>query len=125
MSQVMKTFLCVFLVILMSVTAAQIMTGYLQVLNAQNMHSMIINELEDSHYAPLVMRECFRKAKKNQYELEIMLYKEKGGIYQLTKEAEVPNKLDYISSGEVNLSFWYGTPFFGMKQMHMLCGSGR
>ena len=59
MSQVIKTFLGVFLILFLTVTAAGVLGAFYQMLHAQNLHAKMIDELENSDYAPLVMEACF------------------------------------------------------------------
>ena len=46
MSQIMKTFLGVFLIMFMVVTSSGVLSGFMTVVEAQNLHAQIINELE-------------------------------------------------------------------------------
>lgn len=46
----MKTFLGVFLIMFMVVTSSGVLSGFMTVVEAQNLHAQIINELEDSDY---------------------------------------------------------------------------
>ena len=48
MSQIMKTFLGVFLIMFMVVTSSGVLSGFMTVVEAQNLHAQIINELEDN-----------------------------------------------------------------------------
>ena len=50
MSEVIKSYMGVFLLLLMTLAAGEILAGYMQVLGAQNLHSEILSELEDSNY---------------------------------------------------------------------------
>mgnify|MGYP001633974479 FL=1 len=63
MSQIMKSFLGLFLIMFMVVTSAGVLSGFLSVLSAQNTHAAIISELEDSDFYPSVVNEFFKKAK--------------------------------------------------------------
>ena len=50
MSQIMKSFMGVFIMLFMSVTSIGILSGFLSVLSVQDLHSCIISELEDSDF---------------------------------------------------------------------------
>ena len=50
MSQIMKTFLGVFLILTMVVTSAGILSSFMEVMAAQNMHAAMVNEIEDSDF---------------------------------------------------------------------------
>ena len=65
MSQIMKTFLGVFLIMFMVVTSSGVLSGFMTVVEAQNLHAQIINELEDSDYDSSVAQTCFQNASKN------------------------------------------------------------
>jgi hypothetical protein len=60
-SQIMKTFLGVFLIMFMVVTSSGVLSGFMTVVEAQNLHAQIINELEDSDYDSSVAQTCFEK----------------------------------------------------------------
>lgn len=47
MSQIIKAFTGIFIVMFMMVSATGILGAFLQTLHAQNLHAAIINELED------------------------------------------------------------------------------
>ena len=55
----MKTFLGVFLIMFMVVTSSGVLSGFMTVVEAQNLHAQIINELEDSDYDSSVAQTCF------------------------------------------------------------------
>ena len=64
MSQIMKTFLGVYIILLMTLSVMGILGAFLTVLSAQNMHSQIITELENSDFSRQVIRSCFEQAQK-------------------------------------------------------------
>ena len=74
MSQIMKTFLGVFLIMFMVVTSSGVLSGFMTVVEAQNLHAQIINELEDSDYDSSVAQTCFENASKAGDTLELKLY---------------------------------------------------
>lgn len=71
MSQIMKTFLGVFLIMFMVVTSSGVLSGFMTVVEAQNLHAQIINELEDSDYDSSVAQTCFENASKAGDTLEL------------------------------------------------------
>ena len=85
MSQIMKTFLGVFLIMFMVVTSSGVLSGFMTVVEAQNLHAQIINELEDSDYDSSVAQTCFENASKAGDTLELKLYKKKL-IYKAAEE---------------------------------------
>ena len=59
MSQILKTFLGLFLILTMVATSAGILSSFLSVMTAQNMHAAMISEMEDSDFYPQVIMDCF------------------------------------------------------------------
>ena len=50
MNQIIKAYMGVFVILLLAAVSGGILSGYLNVLTAQDMHAGIISELEDSHF---------------------------------------------------------------------------
>lgn len=126
MSQIMKGFLGVFLLLMLSVTSTEILRGYLQVLYAQDMHSQVICEVEDSYYNAAVIESCLNRAKESGYSLDISLYDKAGNNYLFTtggnnSSYEALSKAD-IKGGEVQLGFHYSFQFYGMDHEQFLRG---
>lgn len=122
MSQIIKAFTGVFMILLMVITTTGILGGYMQVLTAQNIHSGMIEELENSDYNPQVMRESIAIARQNQVNPTIYLYGEDGNKTQVQKEDEVPEKTDNVVMAEVIVAFEYKIPFLGIREPHRLSG---
>ena len=59
MSQIMKTFMGIFLLLFLMASSAGMLGAFLQVLKAQDMHAMIVDELENSDYCLSVLEESF------------------------------------------------------------------
>ena len=55
MSQIMKAFFGIFLIMFMTVTSSGILSGFMTVVEAQNLHAQIINELDDLDKALLII----------------------------------------------------------------------
>ena len=113
MSQIMKTFLGVFLIMFMVVTSSGVLSGFMTVVEAQNLHALIINELEDSDYDCSVAQTCFENASKAGDTLELKLYMTDNSIRTVTDE---------IEKARVELKFTYEVAFFGIEQEHVLSG---
>ena len=101
MSQIMKTFLGVFLIMFMVVTSSGVLSGFMTVVEAQNLHAQIINELEDT--------------------LELKLYMTDNSIRTVTDASQIASS-DEIEKARVELKFTYAVAFFGIKQEHVLSG---
>ena len=107
MSQIMKTFLGVFLIMFMVVTSSGVLSGFMTVVEAQNLHAQIINELEDSDYDSSVAQTCFQNASKAGDTLELKLYMTDNSIRTVTDASQI------ASSDEIEKAR-------GGKQMELL-----
>lgn len=125
MSQIMKTFLGVFMILLMAVTTAGILGAFLCVLSAQNLHSMIICELEDSDYNSSVMAEGFEKTKAAGDELTVVLYHENNTVTTCHNSADIPADCSDVEMAKVELQFNYNVGFFDINNVHVLSGYAR
>ena len=63
MSQIMKTFLGVFLIMFMVVTSSGVLSGFMTVVEAQNLHAQIINELEVTDASQITSSDEIEKAR--------------------------------------------------------------
>lgn len=125
MSQIVKSFLGVFILAIMMVSAGGILSAYMQVLSAQHTHARIVNELENSHYNPEVIRACFEEAKKENCTLRITLYPVDGESYLLENEEMVASDIQGIDEAEVCIQFLYQIPFMAINQEHVISGYAR
>jgi len=117
----MKTFLGVFLIMFMVVTSSGVLSGFMTVVEAQNLHALIINELEDSDYDCSVAQTCFENASKAGDTLELKLYMTDNSIRTVTDASQITSS-DEIERARVELKFTYAVAFFGIKQEHVLSG---
>ena len=120
MSQIMKTFLGVFLIMFMVVTSSGVLSGFMTVVEAQNLHAQVINELEDSDYDSSVAQTCFENASKAGDTLELKLYLTDNSIKTVTDASQITS--DDIEKARVELKFNYAVAFFGIEQEHVLSG---
>ncbi len=125
MSQIVKSFLGVFILVIMMVSAGGILSAYFQVLSAQNTHARIVNELENSHYNPEVMRACFEEAEKENCKLCIILYPLGGGSQVLENKEMVASDIVGIDEAEVRIEFPYQIAFMNIQQEHVISGYAR
>lgn len=121
MSQIMKAFLGIFLIMFMAVTSSGVLSGFLTVVQAQNLHSQIITELEDSDFYRDVARECFESAERQGDVLGITFYMADNTTKTATQAAQIPDS-DQIVRARVELKFNYKVAFFGIEQEHILSG---
>lgn len=106
MSQIMKTFLGVFLIMFMVVTSSGVLSGFMTVVEAQNLHAQVINELEDSDYDSSVAQTCFENASKAGDTLELKLYMTDNSIRTVTDASQITSS-DEIEKARVELKFTY------------------
>lgn len=85
MSQVFKSFMGVFFILVLLFTGIGIISAQIEVSHALNYKSDIITELENSNYSPEVMNACITQASANGYALEIRTFVDGGGskVYSL------------------------------------------
>lgn len=121
MSQIMKAFLGVFLIMFMAVTSSGVLSGFLTVVEAQNLHAQIINELEDSDFYSGVARQCFDSAAEKNDTLSITFYMADNSTHTAASASEIPASSDVVKA-RVELRFNYKVAFFGIDQEHVLSG---
>lgn len=118
MSQIIKTFLGVFLMLFLSAATVSILTAYLRVLGTQDLQAQIVDEIENSDYAPAVVRECFASASKAGCELAVTYYYEGGGTVCCTEAASAAEDVGSVTMVRVELSFPLEIGLFGFNKTH-------
>ena len=116
MSQIMKAFFGIFLIMFMTVTSSGILSGFMTVVEAQNLHAQIINELEDS-----VAKGCFKNASDVDDTLELTFYLLDNTTKTVADASQIPDS-NQITKARVELKFDYIVAFFGVRQKHVLSG---
>ena len=125
MSQVMKVFTGVFMILLLITTSAGVLGSFIQVMRAQNTHASMIDELENSNYANRVMMACFETAEKENYQLQLSLYLENGDVIICTQKEEILECKNKIKMAEVVLNYTIKIAFFEIESEHQLFGYAR
>lgn len=125
MSQIMKAFTGIVMVMLMFLTAIGMMEAFLQSIHAQNIHAAMIDELENSHYARSVLEECFAAAESADYELEITLYSRKEGSVVCTQTAELPLEIGTMYMAKVTLYYPFRIAFLNVDIPQEIYGYAR
>lgn len=125
MSQIMKTFMGVFLIILMLASIGGVLGAFLDVIAAQNLHSQIICELEDSDFAPEVIKDCFNMASECGDKLTIELYKSNNTTQIYDSVNSVSATGCRVDMAKVELKFDYSVPLFNICSSHVLSGFAR
>lgn len=125
MSQIMKAFTGIFIVLFMMVSATGVLGGFYQTIHAQNLHAAVINELENSNYARGVLEECFSAAEESGYALEIELYDESGTVVSCSSATDIPSNTMVITMARVVLRYPFQIAFFDIDLMQELFGYAR
>ena len=125
MSQIMKAFTGIFMVLFMTVVSMGLLGAFLQVSRARSFHAMVIDELENSDYNKEVLAECLHVAGENNYDMTITLYEAQGG-YAVCKSAEnIPEDIGSIDLARVDMGFCIMIPFLGVENAQNISGYGR
>lgn len=125
MSQVMKAFMGVFMVLFLMTTSTGVLGAFYQILHAQNTHAVMVDELENSDYARSVMEACFDTAEKEGFHLQLSLYSDTEEIKKCTSKAELPENTEDISMAEVVLNYSIVIAFFDIDMEQQLFGYAR
>ena len=124
MSQILKTFMGLFLILIMIATSVGLLSSFFSVMAAQNLHAAMISEIEDSDYYPIVIKECFQIANEKGYDLEMTLYGEDNSIKECTCQSDVPTDVK-MQMAKVTLKVNTILNFFGRNDEHILDGYAR
>lgn len=122
MSQIIKTFLSVFLILFMTVTGVGLLSAYMQVMNAQDMQARIVDEMENSNYASAVAGRCYEEATQAGYELTIVFYYDNGGTVSCSSAANLPGDVSDVTMAKVELTFPFEVKFLGIHKKHVFSG---
>ncbi|MBR4026464.1 MAG: hypothetical protein IKJ01_02745 [Lachnospiraceae bacterium] len=125
MSQIMKAFMGIFMILFLMVSSVGMLGAFLQVLHAQDMHACMIDEMENSNYCKEVLEECFEIAEQSGYKLELILYQENYKAVSCTTKAELPQENVDIALAKVTLEFPFRIVFFQINDNYKISGYGR
>lgn len=125
MSQIMKAFTGVFIVLLLVTTSAGVLGAFYQILHAQNTHAVMLDELENSDFAKGVLVACFETAERENYRLQVNLFSASSEIISCTSKSEIPSTTDGITMVEVVLFYDIEIAFFEIAQEQQLFGYAR
>lgn len=125
MSQIMKAFTGIFVLLFMMSSATGILGVFFQTIYAQNLHAVIIDELENSDYAYSVLEDAFATVAERGFELELKLYEKNSGIVTCRSIDEVPVDLSGVNMAEVTLSYPIQLVFFNVYNTQHLIGYAR
>ena len=125
MSQIIKAYTGIFLLLILMMASAGMLGVYTQTLHAQNSHALMIDELENSDYAKPVLESLYEFAKKHHYGLTVILYRENETEIICQEAGQIPENMADIFMAEVRLSYEVRVPFFGIVFLQELQGYGR
>jgi hypothetical protein len=125
MSQVIKAFFGVFFVLFMSVVSAGILSAFMVVVDAQDIHASMIDEIEDSNFYPGILQDCFAEAEQAGYQIEITLYQEDYSQIVCSSADMIPADTSQVTSARVDMTFPFSVGFFGIWQQHTLSAYAR
>lgn len=125
MSQIIKAYTGVFLVLFLMATGVGILGAFLQTMQAQDLHGKIIDELENSDYAVGVLKETYEITENYGLNLEVLLYLENGECLHCGNRMEVPDTLEQVTMAEVAVTYPIRIAFWGIEKEHRLTGYAR
>lgn len=125
MSQIMKAFMGVFMVLLLMTTSAGVLGAFYQILHAQNTHAVMLDELENSDFAKQIMEACFETAEEESYRLQLSLYSTSKEITTCTSVVELPDNTEDVMMVEVVLFYDIEIAFFEIAKEQQLFGYAR
>ena len=107
MSQIIKVFTGVFMVMLLITTSAGVLGAFGQMIRAQNTHAAMIDELENSNYAKSVIEACFETAQEEKYHLQLTFYSADERIATCVSQEELPESLEEVHLVEVRKKTYF------------------
>lgn len=125
MSQIMKSFMGVFIMLFMTISCIGILSGFLSVLAAQDLHAAIISELEDSDFYEEVIKESFDKAKQAGSTLTMTLYYSDNTTKEIGEGDAINLDNIDVEMAKVNLKFNIKIGIFALNDEHILSGYAR
>lgn len=123
MEQIIKTYLGIFLILLLTVTGIGIVAAEVEVTRAREFKSDVIIEMENSNYNVNVLNACMEQAGAIGYDLKVTLYGKDGTSVDYTPGVTLPD--GGITFAEVVLDYSYRTGPFGDLMQHSIRGYGR
>lgn len=125
MSQIMKAFMGVYMVLLLMTTSAGVLGAFYQILHAQNTHAIMLDELENSDFAKVIMEACFETAERESYRLQMNIYSSTNEMQICTDAEELPESTEDVTMVEVVLFYDIEIAFFDIAREQQLFGYAR
>jgi hypothetical protein len=125
MSQIIKAYMGMFILLSITFAAAGILAAFLTVADAQDIHQNMVDELENSDFYPQVIKECFLLAEHRGYTLEITLYQSDYTSISCKNVEDVPENTDEVLYARVELQFPLRLAFYEFENMESFCAYAR
>lgn len=125
MSQIMKAYLGIILILCITFSSLSIFQAFLMVIDAQDMQQNIVNELENSDFYRPVMEESFEMAARRDYNLVLTLYQSDYTSIECRAIEDVPMSTDEVLYAGVALEFPITIPFWNVSQQKKLFAYAR
>lgn len=125
MSQIMKAFMGVYMVLLLMTTSVGVLGAFYQILHAQNTHAIMLDELENSDFAKVIMEACFETAERESYRLQMNIYSSTNEMQICTEAEALPESTEDVTMVEVVLFYDIEIAFFDIAREQQLFGYAR
>ena len=125
MSQIIKTFTGIYILLFLMSAGTGLLGAFLQVLQAQNMHSMVIDELENSDYAMKILEDAFTVVEAKGAQLRVRLYLEDGTQVDCEEAEDVPDTSAKVRIAQVQIVYPIMVPLMGVSEEYALTGYAR
>ena len=125
MSQIIKVFTGIYILLFLMSAGMGLLGAFLQTLQAQNLHGMVIDELENSDYAPSVLEGAFDVVEGKGAQLMVRLYLEDGTMLDCSKTNGVPESPIKVRMAQVQIAYPITIPLVGVSREYFLSGYAR
>ena len=124
MSQIMKSFMGLFVVLMMIVVVTGLLGVFLDVVEAQDFHTNAIVQLQDSDCSLVVMKQLYDAAAEKGYRLTIQFAMSEG-LIESNSAAQLPAAVPDTATVIVRLEYPVRIIVFGMEKYRRLVGYAR
>lgn len=84
MGNIIKVYTAIFLVLMTVFISVGILSVMVDVQNARDYHTAVVNEIENSNHSTTVINACIQEAKENGYTLTVQSFQNSSGNYEFT-----------------------------------------
>ena len=125
MSQIIKTFTGIYILLFLMSTGTGLLGAFFQTLQAQNLHGMVIDELENSDYAMPVLEGAFTVVEAKGAQLKVRMYIEDGTQVDCERAEGVPDTTVKVRMAQVQIVYPITLPLTGVSKEYFLTGYAR